>query len=143
MLCDYVDANYWLLCIKIQKNALFIYVPWTLQGRRQVQTWIKIRGPPLISVLIKGGSLLFQFSHPFKLTYLVTNSLYQCLVWVWVSVRNNDSLSKSIYCNLNNNIACCNMVTCTTKLFNHTIPNKGSQVIDLPASTFEGLRYRE
>ena len=24
-----------------------------------------------------------------------------------------------------------------------TIPNKGSQVIDQPASTFEGLRYRE
>ena len=24
-----------------------------------------------------------------------------------------------------------------------TIPNKGSQIIDSPASTFEGLRYRE
>ena len=31
------------------------------------------------------------------------------------------------------------MVTYTEKLYNHTIPNKGSQVIDLPASTFEGL----
>ena len=35
------------------------------------------------------------------------------------------------------------MVTYTAKLYNHTIPNKGSQVIDSPASTFEGLRYRE
>ena len=35
------------------------------------------------------------------------------------------------------------MVTYTTKLYNHTIPNKGSQVIDSPASIFEGLRYRE
>ena len=35
------------------------------------------------------------------------------------------------------------MVTNTAKLYNHTIPNKGSQVIDMPASTFEGLRYRE
>ena len=38
------------------------------------------------------------------------------------------------------------MVTYTEKLYNHTIPNKGSQVIDSPASTFEGLgtenRYR-
>ena len=33
--------------------------------------------------------------------------------------------------------------TYTAKLYNHTIPNKGSQVIDSPASTFEGLRYRE
>ena len=24
-----------------------------------------------------------------------------------------------------------------------TIPNKGSQIIDSPASTFEGLRYRD
>ena len=35
------------------------------------------------------------------------------------------------------------MVTYTAKLCNHTIPNKGSQIIDLPASTFEGLWYRE
>ena len=35
------------------------------------------------------------------------------------------------------------MVTYTAKLYNHIIPNKGSQVIDLPASTFEGVRYRE
>ena len=34
-------------------------------------------------------------------------------------------------------------VTHTTKLYNHTIPNKGNQVIDLSASTFEGLRHRE
>ena len=31
------------------------------------------------------------------------------------------------------------MVTYTEKLYNHTTPNKGSQVIDSPASTFEGL----
>ena len=56
----------------------------------------------------------------------------------------NESLSKSIKCNLNyNNITCYNAVTYTAKLYNHTIPNKGSQVIDSPASTFEGLRYRE
>ena len=35
------------------------------------------------------------------------------------------------------------MVTYTAKLYHHTIPNKGSQVLDSPASTFEGLRYRE
>ena len=35
------------------------------------------------------------------------------------------------------------MVTYTGKMYNYTIPNKGSQVIDSPASTFEGLRYRE
>ena len=34
------------------------------------------------------------------------------------------------------------MVTNTAKLYNHTIPNKGSQLIDLPASTFKGLWYR-
>ena len=55
----------------------------------------------------------------------------------------NESLSKSIKCNLNNNITCYNAVTYSAKLYNHTIPNKGSQVIDLPASTFEGLWYRE
>ena len=33
--------------------------------------------------------------------------------------------------------------TYTAKLYNNTIPNKGSQFIDSPASTFEGLRYRE
>ena len=35
------------------------------------------------------------------------------------------------------------MVTYTAKLYNHTIPKRGSQVIDSPASTFESLRYRE
>ena len=48
-----------------------------------------------------------------------------------------DSLSKSIYCNLNNNITCYNVVTYTATLYNHTIPNKGSQVIDSPDLTFE------
>ena len=28
-------------------------------------------------------------------------------------------------------------------LYDHTIPNKGSQVIDSPASTFKSLRYKE
>ena len=36
-------------------------------------------------------------------------------------------------------MTCYNVVTYTAKLFNHTIPNKGSQVIDSPALTFEGL----
>ena len=37
-----------------------------------------------------------------------------------------------------------NVVTYTAKLYiNYTIPNKRSQVIDSPTSTFEGLRYRE
>ena len=31
------------------------------------------------------------------------------------------------------------IVTYTAKLYNHTIPNKRSQVIDSPTSTFEGL----
>ena len=35
------------------------------------------------------------------------------------------------------------MVTYTAKLYNHTIPNKGSQVIDSPVLTFESLKYRE
>ena len=35
------------------------------------------------------------------------------------------------------------MVAYTAKLYSHTIPHKGSQVIDSPASTFEGLEYRE
>ena len=35
------------------------------------------------------------------------------------------------------------MVTYKAKLYNHTIPNKRSQVIDSPASIFEGLRYKE
>ena len=35
------------------------------------------------------------------------------------------------------------MVTYTANLYNHTIPNKGSQVVDSPASTFEALMYRE
>ena len=35
---------------------------------------------------------------------------------------------------------CYNMVSYTAKLCNHSIPNKGSQVIDSPASTFEGFR---
>ena len=34
-------------------------------------------------------------------------------------------------------------VTYTAKLYNHTIPNKGIHDINSPASTFEGLRYRE
>ena len=54
-----------------------------------------------------------------------------------------DSLSKSINCNLNNNITCYNVVTYTATLYNHTIPNKGSQVIDSPDLTFEGLRCGE
>ena len=32
------------------------------------------------------------------------------------------------------------MVTYTAKLNNNTIPNKGSQIIDSPASSFEGLK---
>ena len=52
-------------------------------------------------------------------------------------------LSNSIQCNLNNNIKCYNVVTYTAKLYNNTIPNEGSQVIDSPASTFECLRCRE
>ena len=40
-------------------------------------------------------------------------------------------------CSLNNNITWYNVVIWTAKLYNHTIPNKGSQVIDPPASTFE------
>ena len=55
----------------------------------------------------------------------------------------NESLSKSILCNLNNNITCYNVVTYTAKLYNHIILNKGSPVLDSPALTFEGLRYRE
>ena len=35
------------------------------------------------------------------------------------------------------------MVTITAKLYNHAIPDKRSQVIDMPASTFEGLWYKE
>ena len=35
------------------------------------------------------------------------------------------------------------MVTYTGKLYINTIQNKGSQVIDSPASTLENLRYRE
>ena len=31
----------------------------------------------------------------------------------------------------------------TQQNYNHTIPSKGCQVIVSPASTFEGLRYRE
>ena len=34
------------------------------------------------------------------------------------------------------------VVTYTAKLYNLTIPNKGSQVIDSPASTFEVQRNR-
>ena len=33
----------------------------------KLQTWIKIAEPTLISVLIKGGSLLFQLIPPFKI----------------------------------------------------------------------------
>ena len=55
---------------------------------------------------------------------------------------NFESLSTSILFSLNNR-KCDNMVTYTAKLYNNTIPNKGSQVIDSPASSFEGLRYRE
>ena len=35
-------------------------------------------------------------------------------------------------------MTCYNQVTYRAKLYNHTIPNKGSQVSDSPASTFEG-----
>ena len=42
---------------------------------------------------------------------------------------------------ITNNITCHNVVT-TTKLYNHTILNKGSQVTDLPSTILEGLRYR-
>ena len=74
-------------------EVLFIYVPLNLhsKGRRQVKvkTWIKRGGCPLISVLIEGGSLLFQiFILLKKIAYLVINFLYQCLVWVWTFVRN-------------------------------------------------------
>ena len=36
-----------------------------------------------------------------------------------------------------------NVATYAAKLYNHTISNKGSQVIDSPASTIEGLGYKE
>ena len=52
-------------------------------------------------------------------------------------------MSKSIECNLNNNVECYNVVAHIAKLYNHTIPHKGSQVTDSPASTLEGLGYRE
>ena len=35
------------------------------------------------------------------------------------------------------------MAAYTAKLYIHTIRKKGSQVIDSPVSTFQGLRYRE
>ena len=41
------------------------------------------------------------------------------------------------------NITCYNVVTYTAKSYNRNIPNRGSQVIDSPATTFEGLRYTE
>ena len=34
------------------------------------------------------------------------------------------------------------MVTNTAKLYNHTIPNKGSQVIDSPASTLRAYKVQ-
>ena len=40
-------------------------------------------------------------------------------------------------------MTCYNVVTYTAKLYNHVIPNKGTQVIDSPAATFEGSWYRE
>ena len=46
-------------------------------------------------------------------------------------------------CNLNKNITLQCGKSCTAKLYRHTILNKESQVIDSPASTFEGLRYKE
>ena len=42
----------------------------------------------------------------------------------------SESLSKSVWCNLNNKITCYNVATYTAKLYNHTIPNKESQVIE-------------
>ena len=51
-------------------------------------------------------------------------------------------MGKSNECNLNNNVACYNVVTHIAKLYNHTMPHKGSQVSDSLASTFEGLGYR-
>ena len=47
-----------------------------------------------------------------------------------------ESLSKSVSCNLNNNITCYNVVTYTAKLYNHTIPNKGSPFIQLTCFNF-------
>ena len=41
------------------------------------------------------------------------------------------------------NITCYSVATYTAKLYNHTVPNKGTQVIDSPASTFKGLGYKE
>ena len=52
-----------------------------------------------------------------------------------MNIGKNESLRKSIKCNLNyNNSTCYNAVTYTAKLNNHTIPNKGSQVIESPAN---------
>ena len=52
-------------------------------------------------------------------------------------------LKQEYLIHLNNNITCYNVVTNRVKLYNYTIPNKGSQVTDLPTSTFKDLRYRE
>ena len=61
----------------------------------------------------------------------------------WTIGKKHHALMKGwarvFICNLNDNITCYNVVAYTAKLCNHTISNKGSQVIDSPALTFEGL----
>ena len=52
-----------------------------------MKTGIKIRGPALISVPIRGGSLLFPDSHLLKLTHFVTNSLYHRRLFVAITQK--------------------------------------------------------
>ena len=97
------------------------------------------------SLKVKLMLLLLQFpdSHPLKLKYLATNSIYQCLVRAWALVRNTmHYLRLEQEYLIQANIIILLKLT-PKKKHNHAIPNKGSQVINSPASTFEGSRNRE
>ena len=93
-----------------------------MQGK--IKAWIKIAEPTLIPVLIKGGSFLFSFP-PFK-THIPCDQFHISMFTLGRSIgEKHHALIKAWA-----NITCYNVATYTAKLYNHTIPNKESQVID-------------
>ena len=82
--------------------------PWTLKGRRQVKikTWRQRGGCPLISVLSKGGSVVFQIPF-FSNSHILRPVPYikvSYMEWVSAFVRTPSSIeifSLSIYCHPN------------------------------------------
>ena len=110
----------------------------------RVKTWIKIA--ELISVRIKEESCFSSFP-PFK-TLISCDQFPISMFSLGMSIGKKSYAIMKAWAKVFNAIQIIilhdTMWQLTQQnLYDQTIPNKGSQVIDSPASTFKGLKYKE